>query len=86
MNSEKLYAMVREAFPDGRISRDMLADWLKMNTWKILTGCYDSAGDLLSDLSDVTYENLVDDLITPNEYDEPLAYELICEEFDIMEE
>lgn len=86
MNGEVLYEMVREAFPDGPIPRDALDDWLKENAWKILTTCYDSAADLLRDLSDVTYEYLVDDLITPNEYDEPLAYELICEEFDIMEE
>lgn len=85
MDSEKLMKMVREAFPDGECTSDELHDWLADHVWHVLTQCYGSVRELLEDLPDDTYDYIVSDLVLADEYGDGLAYQLACEELNIVD-
>ena len=81
--NDKIYEMLKEAFPDGHARYDELKQWLANNGWRILTTCYDNVAELLEDVSDDTYDYIFYDLVFDTEMNEGLAHELACMELEI---
>lgn len=81
--NDKIHEMLKEAFPDGRATYDELKQWLANNGWEILTNCYDSVADLLSDVSEETYDSIVYDVVFDTYTNDGLVHDLACMELAI---
>ena len=83
--TEWLFNEIRKKFGDKPLRAEVW-DWLVCHQWEVLQHMFPGCHDLLYAISDVTYDNIVDDLVRSDYDDDALAQRLIEDEFELQED